>query len=754
MKIVSCGGKSIRRYRMTNNEMTAVSGIIRKRKTLTLLVGVFLVVFISAMIIGMFSFSQVCASVTANATVSNRYVNVRTEATSSSALVTSIYCGHRVQTLSLVTPATADLKPWYQVKFVDLDGVEKTGYIFAEYLLLDSTAPIDPASPFEISILAFPDSYKVYLRALHEKYPNWVFVPYETNLNFTTVLAAESSVGRSLIEDYRDDAWQSTYTRNDATSPGWTPSVSDAYNWLTDTYIPYDASRWVNASSGFVAYSMDPRNFISDTQVFQFLELSYDPLSQNIETVQSLLTGTFMESNLIDNAEDEQVTYAQAIMDAAEDYSVNPYFLVARIKQEILLSTGLPCGTASGTYPGYEGYYNFYNIGAISNPDPVVPALIYAKGGTSVPPSSTYLRPWDSQYKAILGGAMWIENGYISETRGQDTLYFQRWDVIALDGLYWHQYMTSTEAPVSEAIRLHTAYEDILDLPLVFKIPVYTNMPTTPVLPPEKTGNPNNWLTSIFVEGQVLTPSFDPNIFEYDLIVGNGVSSVNVNTTAASFKPAITGTGFESLSEEIIDVDTGLKDEEGEPILIPTRFAAGVCNLEVGGNLFVITVTAENGDVREYALNIIRLDPSAEPLFTSPYTITDQYLSGIAEQMTSQTFIEGLAMADGATAELCDSLGNVITDNTRIMRTGDRLRVYDSEGILANIYDVILYGDPSGDGRINSYDLTITGRHVIKETTLTGLSFLAADVDHSGRINSFDLTMIGRHIIKEQILQQ
>jgi beta-N-acetylglucosaminidase len=670
----------------------------------------------------MFSFSRVYAAVTPNATINVRSANVRTTASSTSALITTIMCGHRVQIVDLVVGQFVSQygdDHWYLISFVDTDAVEKTGYVLRPFLLLDSTTPLDPV--FEESIAAFPDSYKIYLRALHEKYPNWIFVPFITNLDYNAVVTAESRIGISLIEDYRDDAWQSTFTTNDATLPGWTPTFSDAYNWLTDTYIPYDASRWVNASTGFVSYSLDPRNFLSDTQIFQFLLLSYDASSQNIETVQSLLTGTFMESALITNLAGEQVSYAQAIMDAAATYQVNPYFLVARIKQEILLSTGQPCGTASGTYPGYEGYYNFYNIGAVSDPDPVVPALTYAKS-VSTNPDKVYLRPWNSQYKAILGGAMWIENGYISATRAQDTLYFQRWNVIYLEQLYRHQYMTSTEAPVSEAIRLQTAYKDILNLPLVFKIPVYTNMPSTPVLPPATKGNPNNWLLSMSVEGQSLTPSFDPNTLNYDLIVGNEMTSINVAATMVSAKSTLTGTGTQMLS--------------------------------VGDNDCVISVTAQNGSVRNYTLHIVRAEPAAAPLFTSGYRVNGLNLSGLTVGSTAPNFLAGLTMLDGATAVAYDASGLEISDLERKIRTGDQLKVYDSANNLVATYTLIIYGDANGDGKISSSDLTVVYRHVLKYSYITGPFLMAANANHDGKTSSSDLTMLYRHVLKYTEIDQ
>ena len=40
---------------------------------------------------------------------------------------------------------------------------------------------------------------------------------------------------------------------------------------------------------------MDPRNFLNDTYVFQFLLHTYDSAGQTKEGLQSMVTGTFLE---------------------------------------------------------------------------------------------------------------------------------------------------------------------------------------------------------------------------------------------------------------------------------------------------------------------------------------------------------------------------------------------------------------------------------------------------------------------------
>lgn len=47
-------------------------------------------------------------------------------------------------------------------------------------------------------------------------------------------------------------------------------------------------------------------------------------------------------------------------------------------------------GSVSGTVEGYEGYYNFYNIGATAGTNPVLNGLKYARyGSTGSGPTDT-----------------------------------------------------------------------------------------------------------------------------------------------------------------------------------------------------------------------------------------------------------------------------------------------------------------------------------------------------------------------------
>ena len=155
---------------------------------------------------------------------------------------------------------------------------------------------------------------------------------------------------------------------------------------------------------------------------------------------------------------------------AEENRQVSPFHLAARVLQEQGEGTS---PLISGTYPGYEHYYNYFNVGASgsTNEEVIRNGLNYAKD-----------HDWHGAYYSILGGAEVISASYIR--KGQDTLYLQKFNVspTASNPVYTHQYMQNISAPTSEALSMKKLYESAgaLENTFVFKIPVYENMPASP----------------------------------------------------------------------------------------------------------------------------------------------------------------------------------------------------------------------------------------------------------------------------------
>ena len=112
------------------------------------------------------------------------------------------------------------------------------------------------------------------------------------------------------------------------------------------------------------------------------------------------------------------------VIQAARTHNVNEVYLLSHA---ILESGWGTSALSQGRVTGYEGYYNFFGIGAYDK-DPL-------NGGGYLAKS----KGWDTPQKGMLGAAEWISKNYVHGSYGQNTLYKMRWCTAAS----WHQYATS-----------------------------------------------------------------------------------------------------------------------------------------------------------------------------------------------------------------------------------------------------------------------------------------------------------------------
>lgn len=327
---------------------------------------------------------------------------------------------------------------WYAIKF-DYAAREYTGYVVSA-CFNKKTYSYNDDSSFEESIKSFPDSYKPFLRRLHAIHPNWNFKPDFTNLDFYASISAESQKYQSAISYL----YPSLFYRDKDNPNG---IIVDGKSW----YAPcFDA----------VAYYLDPRNFLTDKNIFMFESLIYNANQDAL--VNGILKGSFMDSTFTEDGYTK--TYSNAFIEAAKESGVSSTHLASRALQEMGYKMS---SAASGTVPGYEGYYNFYNIGAYSGENNYILGLQRAvKEG------------WNTRQKAITGGAKFISSNYVNN--GKDTLYFQKFNVSSSrkTAPYTYEYMTNIMAPSSESVSIYNSYlnKGRLNDAFSFKIPVYNSM--------------------------------------------------------------------------------------------------------------------------------------------------------------------------------------------------------------------------------------------------------------------------------------
>ena len=645
----------------------------KQKRILALMLGAVLLGDCAARTGTMISGLSLAYAATGSATVNATTLNVRSTPGTTGSVVKKLAYGAAVTVVS--ETAGSDGKTWYKIQFSSGSGTQE-GYVRSDYIKFPVSYSYDSTFENYLNSQGFPESYKVSLRTLHTEHPTWVFQAQKTGLNWSDVMAAEGAVGANLVSKSSISSWKST--------------EYGAYDWNTGTWTGFDGSSWVAASKDIVAYYMDPRNFLNDTYVFQFLHHAYDSNAQTREGLTSLITGTFLEktpesttaatqsvqettgsgnSPVVNNSgstgtsgslqqgesygpgmstgtsggtssgsssgstgsqgvslegpgstvsstisqrkvittalpeveygpgmdassiTDDNTgasntspvptgqTYVDIIMKAAAQTGVNPYVLGAMILQE--QGTG-KSGSISGKTAGYEGYYNFFNVGAFASGSmsAITRGLWYASQ------SGSYGRPWNSIEKSIIGGATYYSENFLKN--GQDTFYLKKFNVQG-SNLYKHQYMTNVEGAAGEGAKLARAYTDAMKKQaLVFKIPVFNNMPETACAKPTVNGSPNNKLSGITIDGYSLTPTFSKDTEKYDLVVDSSVSSVNIRATAIDSKATVSG--------------------------------AGTISLGSGTTIVKIVVKAENGDTRTYQVSIAKGNGNGSTTVVSPST--------------------------------------------------------------------------------------------------------------------------------------
>lgn len=540
-------------------------------------------------------------------------------------------------------------------------------------------------------ISAFPKSYQTYLKKLEELHPNWIFKAYYTGIDWDelTSSSAENKCKKNTI-----------YFKSGSTVMD--PKALCICGKEGD-------SNYYCASASTVNYYLDPRNFLSEAQVFQFLDLSYDEhITKSVITnaaKNSFLSGTFTVNG-------KKYSYVDAIMDAAEESKVSAMHILVTIFQEVGKGTKKSNGTytlpkaVSGTVDGYEGLYNFYNYGATDGSGAVERGLKKARE-----------MGWTDPRTAIIEGAeIVLANNYIKA--GQNTKYFYKFDVVGNEILqesdgkktysssyfFGHQYMTNIQDPMSQAYNLFTYYtnEGLLDKTLTFNIPVYDDMPSQAVQ-----------------QETTLKES------EGDFYWVNVNSSVNIRKSAS--------TSATSLGKARRGMIVAKKGTSGNFYKVTYYKATSYDKSKKKWNGTKVTGYIS----KEYLVKCDEKEEEPEdPEPSKPFEIVeDEKLVDLAPggkvSNIKNTYKD---------AKIKDSSGKEITSTSAVLATGYIVTINGKE------YDIVVLGDTSGDGKISELDYVKIKNKITGNSKMTGAYLDAADVNKSGTITELDYVKVKNHI--------
>lgn len=614
---------------------------------------------------------------------------------------------------------------WYKIRYSTNLGY---GYVCSDFITNIETIEI-PDYDYEEELAKFPDSFKYYIEKLHIIYPNAIFIAkYATNKNatkmdFNTAVNNENILGKNLVWDSngsRDglkhpDTY--SYDRNLANLQ----NASTANNSAFSNNFPGGGKNWYAASRETIAYYMDARNFLTEKNIFMFESLLYNS-GHSASGVESILSGTFMSNTFVDGGDKKK--FSDVILEAGKISGVGAYFLASRIKQEMgSTRNDLVYGTYP-KYPQFNGYYNFFNIGATGEP-----SLIQYNGlATAV------AEGWNSEEKSIIGGSQFVGNDYI--LKGQDTQYFQKWDIQCSNknSCFSHQYMQNLEAPYNEGISSYNAYKKTLGEgmylePFIFTIPVYENMPEQPSAKPNE-ASPIAYLSNLAVNG-FKANNFSGLITEYNLIVAANTTSVAIDATAVAANKGATVKGIGN-----IPITSDQQD-------------------------IIVTVVAANGQTLDYTIHINRLKPDEKEMtLQETLDAAEQKLYDILEQEDYE-YMEGLTVLEFINKLIADVNPNAVSIvkdlKGNIVSSGDIGTGYIWNLTVGNeTYEeaIVIPGDNDGDGEITILDLLRIQKYLLKAITFTDAQIEASDINGDGVVDVLDLLLVQKHLLGEKLINQ
>ena len=387
--------------------------------------------------------------------------------------------------------------------------------ILSSVFVLTASAD-DDAYKAELIAKGFPEDYAVKLTALHKRHPKWNFEP----LNVTQ-MSREMNKSNAYTWEYvlymeTDDSPKRSLVYNSDTYKKWRHPAQEQYD-----------SGWWRASIEAVSYFLDPRNFLTEEQIFQFYDLKWND-SMTLSAVEAVVKGTFMENKKLDDKY-SNTTYAQYFYDIGKELGANPVYLASRVRAEQGSAGTSPLingnvgdklwyyysnkmtgkdeaghiinaptsGYTQEQLLSYNGYYNYFNIGSAGTGyfNIYKNGIDEAKKGTESKKSEwDGDASWNKHWKSIYGGAYSATNRYINDY--QNVPYLQKFNVDPRSSRnFWGQYMQSITGAQGMATQSYNSFKtnDMLGLSYDFLIPVYEGMPADPCPHPDTLPTPTDY---------------------------------------------------------------------------------------------------------------------------------------------------------------------------------------------------------------------------------------------------------------------
>ncbi len=523
------------------------------------------------------------------------------------------------------------------------------------------------------------------IKLLQSKYPNWDFKILYTGIDWNQVISSEytghGSSPKNLV--YKTSNYQGE----------WICAICGDR--------VYDSGNWRCASEQAIRYMMDPRNSLNASDVFQFEKIVNK--ESDINVLKSMTNGSFLSG------------HEQGIINAARNNNISAYFIAARLLQEQGKSGTVV--TAGKGYKGqYVGYYNAFNIAASGNTTEqiLLNELAYAKK-----------KGWTTLDASIDGGISFLATQYVQ--KGQDTLYLQKFDVEATNGLYSNQYMQNILGAQNEGMTLRNAYitMNLMSSKHEFVIPVYENMPNEACRRPNENGTSSTDVD--FVKVNVDTSLRIRNAPNGNTTIG-WLYKDEIVTRIEKATSKIAGTYWDKVKKSDGTIgysarETYDNEKEYKLYLVPINENNGGNN---PGNNSENSSGSSSGK-QPVNTSKLKVDENNKLLIVSPDAIAGDILE-----------------AFGGPTKITRADGSYLNGEQDLATTGF---------IVDDRYIVVKKGDCSGDGKVDSSDALMILQYSVGNLNMEEKFVKASKINNDEKIDSSDALQILQYSVGLQNIE-
>ncbi len=179
----------------------------------------------------------------------------------------------------------------------------------------------------------------------------------------------------------------------------------------------------------------------------------------------------------------------------------------------------------------------------------------------------------------------------------------------------------------------------------------------------------------------------------------------------------------------------------------------GIITANIEGEATIKAISEENPKIKsECKIIVVRKMEDWEIHFDNSLHLNGLEVSGIEyDQNKAQDILNKITTE--LEIEIVNNQNKILQPEDAV-GTGSKILVKEN-GYILREYQILVYGDINGDGKINSTDLLVLQRHILGIEQVEGVYKKAGNIKKDGKKpTSIDLLLIQRHILKLQTIEQ